>query len=448
MGIEAPEQRTDPPVGQGRTVFTHANLLDGENAAKPDFTVVVEHGRITQVANGNGAGGNGADGDAVEIAPDDQVIDCTGLTLMPGMTQGHYHSTYHNITVPIMPPLGLESPPAYQAYVAAYNVGLALKCGITSVVGANEAWDVDPSLKQAIFDGLVVGPRVIAGSREIITTADSNDVTPWYWESKALGGTRMADGPDEFRKAVRDEIKRGAEVIKLFVTGGHGVRLSRHTSSITVEELNAVTDAAHALGARVRAHVASKEGIMKCLDAEVDIIDHGDGIDEECIERMAEQKACYEPSVYSLYLACMAPEFYDPEFKTEFGQVMLSTCAMLPKCVEAGVYVNLADDYGGWLQPHGTYGGEPGFYHDFTGIDALEILKWATVNGGKLVGLDDLGRIEEGYIADIVLVNGDPSEDIHILADTHNIVLVMRDGQIFVDNYDKAARPVREAVPA
>jgi imidazolonepropionase-like amidohydrolase len=421
----------------GRIVFTNANLLDGENPAKPDSTVVVEDGRIAQVSNGNGAASTG---------PGDRVIDCTGLTIMPGMTQGHYHSTYNNVTVPIMPPLGLESPPAYQAYVAANNVERALRCGITSVVGANEAWDIDPSLHQAIQDGLLIGPRVIAGCREIITTADSNDVTPWYWESTGFAGTRMADGPDEFRKAVRDEIRRGAEVIKLFVTGGHGVRLSRFTSSITDAELNAATEAAHNLGKRVRAHVCSREGVLRCLDAGIDIIDHGDGIDDECIERMAEQKVCYEPSVYSHQI--ISELMGDTTYEGEFGLVMKTTCAVLPKCVEAGVTVVYGDDYGASILPHGSYGGEPGFYHDFTGIDRLEILKWGTVNGGKLVGLDDLGRIEEGYIADIVVLNGDPSEDIHLLKDTENVLAVMRDGQIFVDNLDKVSRPAREEMLA
>src|SRR5437763_9296634 len=118
----------------GRIVFTNANVLDGENPAKPDSTVVVEGGRIAQVANGNGT--------VVETGPEDQVIDCAGLTVIPGMTQGHFHSTYNNVTVPIMPPLGLESPTAYKAYVAAHKVGLELKCGDTSVIGAYEAGDM------------------------------------------------------------------------------------------------------------------------------------------------------------------------------------------------------------------------------------------------------------------------------------------------------------------
>lgn len=432
----------------GRIVFTNANVLDGEHAAQPDSTVVVEGDRITHVATGRGANGSGANGSGTEIRPDDRVIDCSGLTLMPGMTQGHFHSTYNNVTVPIMPPLGLESPPAYQAYVAEHNVRLALRCGYTSVVGANEAWDIDPSLKQAIADGLVVGPRVVPGCREIITTADSNDVTPWYWEAHGFAGTRMADGPDEFRKAVRDEIRRGAEVIKLFVTGGHGVRLSRDTSSITDAEMHAAVEAAHNLDARVRAHVCSKKGVMRCLDAGIDIIDHGDGIDDECIERMAEQKVCYEPSVFSHQIICEI--MGDTNYENEFGQVMRETCAALPKCVEAGVIVNVADDYGSSIQPHGSYGKEPAFYHEFTGIDKLEILKWATVNGGKLVGLDDLGRVEEGYLADIVLVSGDPSQDLNVIADVNNILTVMREGTIWLDHRPEAdaaaARAGQEAL--
>lgn len=421
----------------GRTVFTNANLLDGEHAAQPASTVTVEGDRITQVVAGASRNGNVADnGGHVDIQQDDQVIDCSGLTLMPGMTQGHYHSTYHNVTVPIMPPLGLESPPAYQAYVAMHNAGLALRCGYTSVVGANEAWDIDPSLKQAIADGLVVGPRVVPGCREIITTADSNDVTPWYWEAHGFAGTRTADGADEFRKAVRDEIRRGAEVIKVFVTGGHGVRLSRDTSSITDAELFAAIEAAHNLDARVRAHVCSRKGVLRCLEAGVDIIDHGDGIDDECIERMAAQNVCYEPSVFSHQIICEL--MGDTNYESEYGQVMRDTCAALPKCVEAGVVINLADDYGSSIQPHGSYGKEPQFYHEFAGIDTLEILKWATINGGKLVGLEDLGRVQEGWLADIILVNGDPSQDLRVLGDPENIVAVMRDGTVWVDKRAEA----------
>ena len=157
---------------------------------------------------------------------------------------------------------------------------------------------------------------------------------------------------------------------------------------------------------------------------------------------MAEQKVCYEPSVYSHYVIC--PLIGDTNFESEFGQIMRDTCAVLPKCVEAGVAVVFGDDFGAQIIPHGSYGKEPAFYQEFAGIDALEILKWGTVNGGQLVGLPDLGRLQEGYLADIIVVNGDPSQDLRLLGDIDNILAVMRDGTIWIDNLHTVGRAAQQ----
>lgn len=400
-----------------RIVFRDANLLDGEHPAKPNSSVVVEGNRIVTVTT-----------EVVTSQPGDRDIDCSGLTLMPGMVSGHYHSTYRGVsthsTGVIMPPLGLERAPAYHAYIAADNVRLALEAGVTSVVGANEAFDVDPSLRDAIAAGLLPGPRIVAGSRELITTADSNDCTPWWWESNAAAAVRLCDGPDEFRKAVREEIRRGAEIIKLFCSGGHGIRLPAEISSITQPELSAAVEAAHALGKRTRAHVASKEGIMKCLEAGVDVIDHGDGLDEECVREMAKLGTILVPSLHS-------PARIQAAGSRSFEEDLHSMGEILPVANEAGISICLGDDYGTAILPHGEYGQELAVYVEYVGISPLEAVRWATVNGGRLVGLDDLGRIEEGYLADMVVVKGDPSVDVSILGDTANIATVMYDGRLF-----------------
>jgi len=332
-----------------------------------------------------------------------------------------------------MPPLGLERAPALHAYVAAHNAETALRAGITSAVGANSPFDIDASLRDAIEMGLVRGPRFIPGSRDLITRADSNDTTPWWWESHALAGVRICDGPDEFRRAVRDEVHRGAEVMKLFPTGGHGIRLSGDTMSMTQQELNAAVEAAHGLGVRARAHVASKAGIMRCLEAEVDILDHGDGLDEECIKAIAETGTFLIPSIHNMAIHAglgVDPNNHNLAVAIESFHGM---CEILPAAMEAGVRICLGDDYGGSQIPHGTYGLEPGSYVKHASIPPLEVLRWATVNGGQLFGRDDLGRIEEGYLADIVVVDGDPSEDITVLGEVGNIHAVMRDGQLLVN---------------
>ena len=177
----------------------------------PGRTVVIAGDRIEAVG----------DLSVVESGPDDVVVDLTGRTVMPGMATCHFHSTYHELgSTPL--PYGSEEPPAYMALQCHQNLMTALRWGYTSVVGAGAGQDVEPGVNLAIKRGLVPGPRVVPCGRELSTTAHSNDVVPWYWGMPGSGAVRICDGPDEFRLGVREQVKRGAEIIKLFVTGGHG----------------------------------------------------------------------------------------------------------------------------------------------------------------------------------------------------------------------------------
>ena len=141
---------------------------------------------------------------------------------MPGLVSSHFHATYHELGSK-MAPFGLEEPPALQAVRAAHHLELALRCGFTGAVSAGAPFAIDASMKAAIAEGLFPGPRLMAGSRDVSTTGHAGDKSfPWYWDVGARGAVNRSDGPDEFRRAVREEIKQGAEIIKMFVTGGHG----------------------------------------------------------------------------------------------------------------------------------------------------------------------------------------------------------------------------------
>jgi imidazolonepropionase-like amidohydrolase len=408
-----------------RIVFTNANLLDGEHPAKPDATVVVEGDRITTVTTGS-----------VAVAAGDRVVDLRGRTLMPGMVSGHFHTTYHDVGATQLP-FGLEAAPAYQAYRALANAQIALRAGFTSVCGASAAFDIDASLDAAIRAGLVVGPRMVPASRDLITTGDSNDTLPWWYDAHPLGVVRMCDGPDEFRKVTRDEIKRGARMVKLYVTGGHGVTTPKHNVSLARDELRAVVDAAHGRGARVRAHVAHKQAILDCVEAGVDVIDHADGLDEECIDKLVEAGTIVLPSLYLplkiLELMGDAPGANTLGFTTETGQDFADMCAILPKAVEAGVKICVGDDFGASFTPHGSYAAELAVYVEHAGIPPLEVLRWATRNGADLMAMPDaIGSVAEGRLADLVVVDGDPSVDIGLLAD--RVVAVMKGGAFAVDD--------------
>jgi imidazolonepropionase-like amidohydrolase len=392
-------------------VLTNANLLDGESPAVPGTTVVIEGDRITQVVAGGPA-----------LLPDDAVtVDLAGRTVMPGMATCHFHSTYHELgSVPL--PYGSEHPPAYMALLSHANLMKALTSGYTMAIGAGAGQDVEPGVKLAIERGLAPGPRFLPSGRELSTTAHSNDGVPWWWDMPASGAVRLCDGPDEFRRGVREQVKRGAEIIKLFVTGGHGTTAPKARIEMTRDELAAAIDAAHEKGVLIRGHLANKTAIMWALELGIDIIDHCDEMDDDVIAGCVETGAFVVPSIY--FPKVFAPFF--PDNEAELAHMY----EVLPRAEAAGVRLLLGDDYGAVNFPHGSYGGELHTYVEDAGIDPLTVLRWATVNGAAAFGReDDLGTVEAGKLADLLVIDGDPSLDIGVLADTPPVA-VLKGGEV------------------
>ena len=195
-----------------RIIFQGANLLDGDKPARANSTVIVEGETIRAAGQTK-----------VAAQPGDRVIDLDGKTLMPGLVSSHFHASYNNIT--IQPePLGVEKPENWLALAGAKNLKTALHCGITGVVssGAN-AGTIDADLCLAIQDGMIEGPRMLPASRGLDTIGGYTDTEKWWWELGNKGAQVFASGADEFRALVRKEIKRGARMIKIFLSGGHAV---------------------------------------------------------------------------------------------------------------------------------------------------------------------------------------------------------------------------------
>jgi len=407
-----------------RTVFTGANLLDGANPPRPATTVVVEGERIAQVA---------LDG-AVAPRPGDRVVALGGRTLMPGMASCHFHASFDGATLDLFP-LGMDQPAGVLMLRAARNVRRALECGFTTLVGAGGGDDIDAQLVMAIDQGVIQGPRLLPCSRNLGTTSGYIDLEPWWYRMGNLGACRMADGPDGFRQAVREEVKRGARMIKLFVTGGHG-NVRAATRELTREELAAVVETAHARGALVRAHCAWKPAILECVELGVDVIDHGDEIDAECIDAMAEAGTFLDPSaLYLEKLLTYAPLEHAPGFapaREASRRELENLQRWLPEAEAAGVRIVLGDDYGTVLMPHGTYAEELEYYVKKMGFAPLAVLRWATRNGAALAGLGhELGAVELGRLADLLVVEGDPSVDVAVLGDERRLRAVLKGG-VFV----------------
>jgi imidazolonepropionase-like amidohydrolase len=407
----------------GRVVFRRATVLDGEHLPQPEMTVVVEENRITSVS----------ERDTVAVGPDDRVIDLGGRTLMPGMVTCHFHATYHELGL-LPGPFGLSEPPALQAVRAVINLEKVVMSGFTSAVSAGAPFGIDASMVLAIREGAIVGPRFVPGSRDVSTTGHANDYAPWYWRVGEPGALHLCDGPDEFRKAVREEIKEGARIIKMFVTGGHGVPRDPERIEMTREELGAAIEAAHLRGARIRGHIANREAIVMAVELGIDVIDHADGMDVECIDRIVAAGTFVVPSSFFLFKYAELLKDQSPAVAQKMHDELDAALAVVPVASEAGVKLVLGDDYGAAGFPHGIYGEELEFYVKVARIAPLEVIRWATINGAELMGRGhDLGTVAAGKRADLLVVDGDPIADISVLARPERIVAIMKDGSFVKD---------------
>lgn len=435
-------------AAEPRIVFKGALLFDGDGPARPATTVVVRGEKIEAVV---------PDG-AHQARPGDQVYELAGRTLMPGMVQSHFHSHFGAFGDGVRAPaLGLEAAPPYLSMLAAHNAELAVQCGFTGAIGSSNAHTIDVSLKEAILAGFVKGPRYLAGSREIITTGEYSDYPNnrnYFMGLGSTGLTYAADGVDGWRLAGRVESGRGCDVVKISAAPGHGSMPVRDILCPTREELRALVDAVHKNGKRVRAHAPSKTSILECARAGVDIIDHADRIDEECVEAILDHNCSVVPSMLwsERFLGIAEPWDHDktplpisegfPETPAEVRAKIRGvredyeyTCRAMPEAARAGVRMVIGDDFGTPIMPHGDYIPELELYVKKLGLAPIEVLRWATKNGAEAMGLGDrTGTIVVGKLADLLVVDGDPLQDVSCLANRDNLRVILLGGKVMKDS--------------
>jgi len=398
-----------------RLILRHATLLDGLNPPRPEMTLVIDGERLHSVDSGQ-----------VEAAPGDQVFDLKGMTVMPGMINTHYHATYQDIG-PGALPVGMEAPPALQTLRAARNLKRALDAGFTGVISAGAPYAIDAGCKQAIAEGLMEGPRIVAGSRDVSTTGHCQDWWQWHWGPGSSAQTHIVDGPDAFRRAIREEVKRGAEIIKIFATAGHAVPGVVGKMDLDEDELRTAIDTAHSRGARIRAHIANRETILTAARLGIDVIDHADGLDEECIAAVLAKGIFVVPSM--LYVSRVV-EYFSGEWKSHHQQELEKMHRILPIANGAGVKLTLGDDFGALPLSHGSYADELEYYVNEVGIPPLDVIRWATVHGAEMMGMGhELGQLKPRFLADLVIVDGDPLVDISCIKGDRGLKGVVKGGR-------------------
>ena len=398
-----------------RTAIRAGRLIDGKGGAPlANALIVIEGDRIVSVS----AGGT--------PPPGAEVIDLSASTVLPGLIDTHTHILLQgDITAADYDEQLLKQSIPYRAVLAARNARLALEHGITTMrdLETEGAMYADVDVKTAIERGEVPGSRMFVATRAMAPTG-MYPLSGYSWELDLPHGVQLVDGVDGVRLAVREQVSKGADWIKYYADRAYfytpdGVLHSR--VNFTAEEAKALVDEAHRLGRRVAAHAMASDGIASALQAGVDTIEHGVGLTDELMDLMVARGVYWVPT--AAVLAHVAPGRGG-----NWPRMVETQRAAFGRAVKKGVRIAFGTDAGGFAWTAFHQARELKVYVDY-GMTPMAAIRSATSVAAELLGLPDrFGTIENGKVADIIAVPGDPLTDITAL---ERAQFVMKAGVVY-----------------
>ncbi|MDF2638703.1 MAG: amidohydrolase [Novosphingobium lindaniclasticum] len=397
-----------------RTLIRQVSIFDGSGSAPQAGAVLIDGERIARVVLG---------GEALAREQADVVIDGGGMTLMPGLVDAHTHLTWGSSVEKIYHQFILSPD---ELKVAAWrNARVLLDHGFTSIYSAGALGDmIEPQLAAAIATGETPGPRLVPSTLERSPEGD---------ESVDTGDVFNGRGPEAMRKFVAYCKDEGVQSIKLVVSGEDALKPNSAMDVLyTREELEAAGEAAREAGLWIAAHTYSPEAIGLALDAGARILYHCSFADEAAIERMAAGKDRFfyapGPGVSIAAIEASPPPHVDMTHMKASAKVRMGLEGKLvPELKARGVRILIGGDYGFPFNPHGRNARDLENFVRHYGFTPAEALRSATQYGGELMGLD-VGLVKEGWLADLLLVDGDPTADVAILQDKDRLKMIMKGG--------------------
>ncbi len=410
----------------------------------PKQTVLIKAGRLIDVRNGRVLNDQAIliESDRVkEVGPANQlaskaagarVVDLSGATVLPGMIDCHTHILLQgDITSEDYDVQLLKESIPFRTIRATVAARTGLMNGFTAMrdLETEGAMYADVDVKRAINAGYIDGPRMFVSTRAFSATG-MYPLTGYSWELRVPEGVQIVDGADNIRRAVREQVKYGADWIKYYSDRRYYVKDGALHSwvNFTDEEVRALVDESHRLGRKVAAHAMGREGIESALRAGVDSIEHGDGLDDEMMDLMIKRGAYWCPTIYvGVYVA---------EGRAAAGAPIWNTMIELEakafnKAVKKGVKIAFGTDAGGFAWTENE--AKEFSYMVRYGMTPMQAIQSATISAATLLdAANDIGSIEPGRYADIIAVKDNPLDDVTRL---EHVEFVMKGGRVIKNGF-------------